>query len=198
MDEPSVRDGHQTAVDSLEDAWHAHADEVRRRCIAWMGGHTDEAREAFSRAWARAAASYIVARPALTDRRAWLLTFAYRACMDLHRERVRRGEETLDFSDTTGAELPQYAVASPNPEGVILGREITAVLLAAVDDLPPRLRSAMSIYIQSGDYGDVVAGLGITMENARKRIQQGRAILRKKLLQYQMGRPPSRTRRRGR
>lgn len=181
MDEHRLGGGEQDDSD-LDDAWRAHAAEVRRRCLVWMGGRTDDAREAFSRAWTRAAASYIVSRPRLLDRRAWLLTFAYRACMDLHRERVRRGEEHLDFVRTA---------ASPrDPEGLALERELAGVLLNAIDDLPPRLRGAMHMWVRSGDYREVVERLGITMENARKRIQEGRAILRKKLLDYRAGRKP--------
>lgn len=194
------RDRQRDALDELDDAWRAHADEIRQRCNAWMGGRADEAREAFSRAWSRAAASYLVTRPTLVDRRAWLLTLAYRACMDLHRERVRRGEEELNVTrPAIETALPSFAVAPRDPEGLALGRELTGVLLSAVDQLPPRLRDAMQIYMRSGDYREVVERFGITGENARKRIQQARAILRKKLLDYRSGRPPAlRGRRRSR
>jgi RNA polymerase sigma-70 factor (ECF subfamily) len=205
MDDPSD-DTHGVSVDArligdLDAAWHAHAEEVRRRCIVWMGGRADEAGEAFSRAWSRAAANYIASRPTLQDRRAWLLTLAYRACMDLHRERARRGEEVLLPPDSRGSSHLQYFTAAGprDPEGLALGRELMAVLLAAIDELPLRLREAMRTYIHTGDYREVVERLGITNENARKRIQQGRAILRKKLLDYRAGRHPApRARRRRR
>ena len=128
----------------LDDAWHAHAVEVRRWCLVWMGGRRDEAGEAFSRTWTRAAASYTATRPKLLDRRAWLLTLAYHACMDLHRERTRRGEEQLEPARLAGAmPLRQFVAVPRDPERLALGRELAGVLLEAIEDLPPRLRDTM-------------------------------------------------------
>jgi RNA polymerase sigma factor (sigma-70 family) len=190
------RRGEQRALDDLDEAWRAHAEEIRRRCRVWMGGNADEAHEAFSRAWSRAVASYVAARPTLVNPRAWLLTLAYRACMDLHRERARRGEEELDVTRPAAASSLAQIVATPrDPEGLALGRELTGVLLTAIDGLPVRLRSALHTYMGSGSYSDLVERFGITNENARKRIQQARAILRKRLLDYRTGhRPGSRGR----
>jgi DNA-directed RNA polymerase specialized sigma24 family protein len=50
----------------------------------------------------------------------------------------------------------------------------------------------MLTYMSSGNYREVVERFGITDANARKRIQQARAILRERLGDYRGGRTPRR------
>lgn len=170
----------------LDSFWQQHARELRARCLAWMGGQPDDAQEAFSRAWARAAATLIERRAAPADAHAWMLTLTYRVCMDIHRERRRRAEEALE-SDAE-AIGPIALVGPSDPERSALGKELSSFLKDSIRQLPPRLRDAMRIYITSGDYGDIAARFGITGANARKRIQQARAILRARLGDYRGGR----------
>jgi RNA polymerase sigma factor (sigma-70 family) len=177
----------------LNDAWEMHARDILKRCLAWSGGRDEDGREAFSRTWSRAAATLISERPQLINVRAWLLTLAYHACMDLHRERSRRGEQELDVIGpvTHEASLP-YNAAPEDPERLALNKELGAVLFTEIERLPPRLRGAMSAYLGSGEYGEVVKQFGITDVNARKRIQQARAILRERLTNYLCGQTPRR------
>lgn len=187
-DAPSSSATPQAVSEDLDVAWREHAAEVMERCFVWMGGHADDAKEAFSRAWARAAANLILHRPALVDPRAWLLTLAYRVCMDLHRERARRAEEALEKGAPIATSAPHFGPVVRDPERMVLGKELVVFLKQSVDDLPPRLRDAMLTYMASGDYRDVVERFGITDVNARKRIQQARAILRERLVDYRAGR----------
>jgi len=180
-------------VAQLNDVWRKHAREILERCTAWSGGRADEGREAFSRAWSHAVMSAFADRPQLVNARAWLLTLAYRACMDLHRERARRGEEGLDVTRAAVHDpATQFHVVVEDPERIALAKELNAFLLTAVEQLPKRLRDTMLTYMSSGDYRDVVERFGITEVNARKRIQQARAILRERLGDYRSGRTPRR------
>ncbi|MCU1349755.1 MAG: polymerase, sigma-24 subunit, subfamily [Acidobacteria bacterium] len=185
----STRTIEPDVLDRLDDAWRKHAREVLDRCTAWSGGRGDDGREAFSRAWSRAAANLITHRPELIDTRAWLLTLAYRACMDLHRERSRRGEQELDVTrPVASGASPHFSVLPIDPERLALGKELSSFLLGAVQQLPARLREAMLTYMSSGSYHELVERFGITDANARKRIQQARAILRERLGDYRRGR----------
>ena len=184
---PHTREVCPDGLDALDDAWRNHASELLARCMGWSRGRTEDAREAFSRTWSRATASMLAERPHLIDTRAWLLTLAYHACMDLYRERTRRGEEELDATGRTGA-------APADPERLALGKELSTFLLGAIEQLPSRLREPMQTYMTSGSYREVVERFGITEANARKRVQQARAILRKRLGDYRRGRTPRRRR----
>lgn len=176
------------AHDSSELAriWREHAPEILERCHRWTGGRADDAQEAFSRAWARAVGKFASPGFAPTDVRAWLLTLTYRVCMDLHRERRRRAEETLEPAD---APTPAYlGVMENDPERLALDRELTDFLLQGISELPSRLREAMLGYIACGSYGELAERLGIREANARKRIQQARTVLRAHLDDYHAGR----------
>src|SRR5262249_39289516 len=129
--------------------------------------------------------------PGVRDTRAWLLTVAYRICMDLHRERIRRPVETLDAAEPRDLRLPIQQGAE-SPERAYLAKELAAVLEDAIGNLPDRLAKAMRAHLASGSYRQVARDLDITEANARKRIQQARSLLRSALADYRAGRPPSR------
>lgn len=178
----------------LEHVWTMHARDILKRCVAWSGGREEDGREAFSRAWSRAAATLISDRPQLLNTRAWLLTLAYHACIDIHRERSRRREQELDLTSPAAHNVSLHRSAPEDPERLTLNKELGAFLLAEVERLPPRLRDALSAYVDAGEYGEVVERFGITAVNARKRIQQARAILRERLADYLRGQTPGRRR----
>ena len=163
----------------IDAIWRDNARELRARCLSWMGGCHDDAQEAFSRAWARAAATLIQPRRAPVDTHAWLLTLTYRICMDIHRERRRRAEEVLESGD--GSLVPLPLITMRDPERTMLGRELRHSLRRWISELPPRLRGALYVYMMSGQYTDVATRFGITGANARKRVQQARAILKSRL-----------------
>ncbi len=177
-------DAHESG--ELARIWREHAPEILERCYKWTGGRADDAQEAFSRAWARAVSKFAMGTFAPLDARAWLLTLAYRVCMDLHRERRRRAEEALEPPD---APMPAYAAITENdPERLALDKELAAFLLKAIGDLPPRLRETMQGYMAGGSYAELAERLGIREANVRKRIQQARTRLRARLDDYQAGR----------
>jgi RNA polymerase sigma factor (sigma-70 family) len=174
--------------EALAIAWNRHAEEVRSLCRKWMGGHAEDAKEAFSRAWARIAAH--LPQADVHDTRAWLFTVTYRVCMDLHRERARRPEEALDPDEQGEIRLP--APRGENPERAYLEKELAAVLHDAICSLPERLGRAMRAHMASGSYEQIARELDITEVNARKRIQEARSLLRRALADYRAGRPPRR------
>lgn len=171
----------------LDEVWRQHAGRILERCVEWSGGRPEDGREAFSRAWSRAAASMIANKPRLEDPLGWLLTIAYRTCMDLHRERSRRGEEELDVARLTSGSASPHLLGPNDPERLALDKELRCIILGAVDQLPPRLRDPFRAYMRSGDYRAVMQRFDITYDNARKRIEQARAIVRKQLGEYRRG-----------
>jgi RNA polymerase sigma-70 factor (ECF subfamily) len=151
-----------------------------------MGGRSEEAKEAFSRAWTRIAANFPPA--GVHDTRAWLFTVTYRICMDLHRERARRPEEALDPDEQRNLHFPEQPRAE-SPERTYLAKELAGILHDAICDLPERLAKAMRAHMASGSYRQIAHELDITEVNARKRIQEARSQLRAALDDYRAGRP---------
>lgn len=162
-----------------------HEQAIRDRCRLLMKDGED-AKEAFSRTIFRAVLKLPVYGAAIADTRAWVLTLTYRVCIDLHRERNRLRQEALD--PDAGDPPGLAAGVALDPERAALEKELHALLYSAIGGLPYRLRCAMRLYLWTGSYRDVAERLGITEVNARKRVQQARAILRASLDDYRVGR----------
>jgi RNA polymerase sigma-70 factor (ECF subfamily) len=184
--------------DQVDRAWREHSTYLIARCRAWMHGDRDHAQEAFSRAWLRAAGQLPLKCGEIVDVRRWLTRIAYHACMDLYREIRRRAENSLEEQESA---MPLLAGRAYDPERRLLEHERLIVLQTACDELPERLRNAMQHYLQSASYREMARHLGITEENARKRVQEARTILRRWLADYEAGdvrrrrRRPAETRR---
>jgi len=75
-----------------------------------------------------------------------------------------------------------------SPETIILQREKCTYVHAAIDALPARLRTPLVLrFYQDQSYEEIAARLGLAPDNVRKRIQEARAILDRKLHAYQTG-----------
>jgi RNA polymerase sigma factor (sigma-70 family) len=160
-------------------AWQEHASWVEGLCHRWMRGSADDADEAFARTWARITA--FLPQTHVEETRAWIWAVTYRVCMSLHRERKRRREEPIE----TEAGTPVMTLIAPGtPERDYLTRELASVVADAITGLPDRLSRALCAYLDTRSYEQLARDLQITEVNARKRIQEARAILRGALREY--------------
>lgn len=183
--------------EELAEVWQRHAGELFRRCLVWMGGHRGDAEEAFCRVWSKLARRPRQAE--ISDRRAWLLKLAYNECVDLHRIKKRRGEESLDEHAVIARfEELQLGVAlsSADPEDRFLEAELVRYMGRCILDLSPKLRDTLQLSIRQLSYREIAEELAINEATVRKRIQLARQILRGRLEEYRLGRGRSRPRRR--
>lgn len=167
------------------DAWTQHAPELFQRCLAWMGGNRADADEAFSRLASTVFLKFSLSRE-VRDRRAWLLRLAYNICMDLHRERKRRGEHSLDEIHEAGDLLPR-GVPPRDPERRYLAAELTEYLQRCIRELPPKPRDALRLRLRQLGYPEIARQLGIEEPAARKRVQLARQALQHRLEEYLAG-----------
>lgn len=179
--------------DSLLEAWRRHAAELRRHCLAWTGGNQGDAEEALSRV-----ASSIFLKPLsraheIVDLRAWFLRLTYNACMDLHRERKRRGEQSFDDAgEDAEIHAPLLAARTrENPETSFLEAELAGYLRSCIRELPPKLRDALQMRMEQRSYSDIATRLSINEAAARKRVQLARQALQSQLREYLEGRSPT-------
>ena len=69
-----------------------------------------------------------------------------------------------------------------SPEDDYLACEARKMIDLAINDLPAALREAAHLrFLQEASYPAMARLLSITVENARKRVQQARAILRERI-----------------
>jgi RNA polymerase sigma-70 factor (ECF subfamily) len=164
-------------AESFAALWELHQEVVYQGCLSWTGGRRDDADEAFGRVALHALQKYPHRFRDAQHARAWLLTLARNVCMDLHRQRNRRKEVSLEGAphESRPLELP----AAADPESNLLAREAGLRFRAAMAVLPPRLRRPAALhFVGEMRYRDIARQLGISEVAVRKQMQQARDLLR--------------------
>lgn len=119
-----------------------------------------------------------VRRPA-----AWLQEIVRHACVDLHRERTRRGRLLLLVDEDLGELAAAPHAAAGDPERTLLERETLARLERAVRALAPTLRAPLLLRVEEElSYAEMAALLLESEENLRKRVQLARQSVRRSVL----------------
>ncbi|KYF67853.1 RNA polymerase sigma factor [Sorangium cellulosum] len=176
-------------VGALLRCWVEQREELLRSCRRSLGREDGE--DAFSRATVsmlRATASAEgVRRPA-----AWLQEIVRHACVDLHRERTRRGRLLLLVDEDLGELAAAPHAAAGDPERTLLERETLARLERAVRALAPTLRDPLLLRVEEElSYAEMAALLLESEENLRKRVQLARQRVRRSVLLQQDQEPRS-------
>lgn len=176
------------ARQELADLWQRQYDKLLSQCLYWTGGRRDLAEEALARSTAVALEKYPEHADRLRHPAAWLRRITYHACVDLHREMKRRGEDDLDDLDE-GAPALQTKIGAPqDPEQAYLRREGRGALHAGILRLPDRLRRPVELFLDHElSYREIADALSITEANVRKRMQHAREALKPLLERYREG-----------
>lgn len=169
-----------------DDAFWAIWQRYRRRlydvCFRRMSGVHADAADAVSRSMMVAHARLPGYASSIENVEAWLTRLTCNVCLDIHRERKRDTRGHVDFCAAPDTNDEPYVAESPTPEEELLQAEACRTIAAAIDALPPMLRDAAQLrFLQELDYDAVAERLQITESNARKRIQQARAMLCERL-----------------
>jgi RNA polymerase sigma factor (sigma-70 family) len=151
-----------------------------------------DAEEAFSRASLLLYRKLPAYRERLENLRGWILRLTFNACMSLHRENRRRGEQSLEETSTESLTSLVLIDTSPegNPESSYLQKELGQFLRSSIESLPERLRETMIGHLSLDGYREIAERLSINEANARKRIQEAREALTRGLAQYRAGSAP--------
>ena len=84
----------------------------------------------------------------------------------------RRPEETAGAATSSGSEP---AGADPDPESVARDRELRALMLRAIEDLPSRQRQCMVLRVVQGlRYEEIATVMGISINSVKAHLNQGR------------------------
>ena len=111
--------------------------------------------------------------------RAWVLQITHFRLLNELRRRSRQPEVVPDPDGLVLADLP---ARDPGPAEATWDRHRRAVLKAAVDDLPPPQRKALSLaFIDDLTHEQVAAELGLPLGTAKTRIRAGLLKLRSTL-----------------
>lgn len=163
-------------------AWNSHREYLRRLSMVWMNISAADAEDALSVATIRAFEKYKDNAHLIVNERAWFARLLHNICIDIHRSNKRRtklGDKVkevvlIDASEADNVEL--------TPEAELLNSELGGTISKAINGLPDKLQGPLVLRLVKGDeYSEIALALNISNDNARKRVQQARAILRQKL-----------------
>ena len=175
--------------------WEQHRPYLRDRCLQWMNGDRTEAEEALSQATLKAWDKLPAYTSKITNLRSWLTRLTYNLCVDIHRKRHRgsgRMESlenlALAAENTECNDCRAVASTGSSPESAVLQDELRMYVRRAIAQLPPRLRDAFILhYYRELSHREIAKRLDISRNNADKRLQQAREILRIQLQGYLSG-----------
>lgn len=150
--------------------------------MRWLRGNRHDVEDVLSRGSLNAL-DYLRRHPeGVAKFRPWTLRILHNLCVDTLKAAARRGAELPD-EDATGEPLAALSCSNIPPDRAVYAGELHAALGGAIAALPPRLHAAFRMrYIDDMPYDQISRELAITRENARKRIQQARDVLRERLV----------------
>lgn len=165
--------------------WEQHRRYLYGVCLRQMKGCHADAEDALSRAMIRAWERLPEHAERVCNAKAWLVRLTRNLCIDIHRERARHCEfvESLEELDVAAALLP---VSVPTPEDDAIEQERGVYLRSLIEGLSPNLRAPFIMrFVHELTYSEIAVRLMLSNENARKRVQQARAVLQDGWKQYQ-------------
>ncbi len=132
----------------------------------------DEARDCTQEAFFKAFRSLHTFKPEAKFS-TWIFSIAYHACCDRLKRRKR-------YSD---AELPERADASPGPAAIAEGQDTARRLREAIDGLPDKYRTVITLYhLQGKQYEDIAKVLDLPMGTVKTHLFRAKDLLRKRLV----------------
>ena len=174
----SVSDGDESAFWVLWKQYQRHLYVI---CLRQMNGAHFDAADAVSRAMLVAQSKLPAYAAHIEHLEAWLTRLTCNVCLDMHRERQRAARGRVSLDESVAGEDPALS-CNHSPEDDYLACEVREIVAAAINELPTSLHDAANLrFVQETSYPVIARMLSITVENARKRVQQARAILRRRI-----------------
>jgi RNA polymerase sigma factor (sigma-70 family) len=165
------------------DLWAQYRGWLFQICYARMGRRREDAEDALSEVMQKAREA--LPREALRIRSlgAWLRRTTVNVCIDLYRRDRTRCQVLNAAKVTSPAQLSDVqSIQCASPASQILASETRGIVTRAIESLPRRLRAAAGLFfLQEETYPAIAEGLRISEQNARKRIQEARNILKQRL-----------------
>lgn len=121
--------------------------------------------------------------------RSWLFKIAANQCIDfIRKNRVKlvRLDEPVDYrGEEIERQLPDDA---PAPDQELEHEEVSRVLLAVTDELPPHYRSMIVLRHQEHlAYEEIAAIMDLPLGTVKARIHRARAMMKEKLMRKRAG-----------
>lgn len=167
----------ELATNPLQRVWFEDQAYFRRLCLRWTAGNTHDAEDVMGQVCVKVLEAAGERADAVRNPRAWIARVMHNLCVDSGRASER------------SRVLAETEVAAPNPSPPpdlgVSRIELVDALTEAVRRLPNHLREVVILrLVEEQSYEDICGALDISIPNARKRLQQARALLRPNLESY--------------
>lgn len=128
----------------------------------------EEARDATQEAFVKAYRSLRTFRPEAKFS-TWIFSICYHACCD----RLKRSRRY------SGEELPERADSAPGPEAQAIANDDAGRLRAAIEALPEKYRSVITLYhLQGKQYDEIASVLGVPLGTVKTHLFRAKEQLR--------------------
>jgi RNA polymerase sigma factor (sigma-70 family) len=167
--------------------WQHHRTYLYALSLRWLRGNRVEAEDAVADVIYKASVAMARSCHNIADERAWLTRVLHNRCMDTHRSRY--GIQPLEAgSGQNDGSNAKPTGADRSAEEVLLNKELGEVMRQALAELPTMLRGPVTMRLLNDEpYTTISEMYSISQANARKRIQQAREILQRRLEAYLRG-----------
>lgn len=168
----------QWTVGDFWEMWLAEREFFYKMCIRWLRGDRHDAEDVMSKG-ALNALEYVRSHPTAVQRfRPWMLRILHNLCIDVIRARAR-GTGLEHCAPIEASRVVGDGRAPQHPDQALMCQEIASSIAEAASALPPRLYEVFALrFIKELPYDEISRVLMISPQNARKRIQQVRELLR--------------------
>jgi len=137
-----------------------------------------DAQDLFQDTFLRAYRAY-AALPIDANLRAWLMRIAVNLSKNYVRARQRQSRVLVDGGELQSADDSGQSQAIPDTENTMISRQTAQILLASIELLPFRQRTALvQRQFEGLDYQAIAANLGCSQESARAHVYQALRKLR--------------------
>ena len=128
----------------------------------------EEARDATQEAFVKAYRSLHTFRPDAKFS-TWIFSICYHSCCD----RLKRSRRY------SGEEIPDRADAAPGPEAQAIANDDAGRLRAAIESLPEKYRSVITLYhLQGKQYDEIASVLGVPLGTVKTHLFRAKEQLR--------------------
>lgn len=159
--------------------WENNKELFFRKCLKLMNGDVFEAEDALSAAMLKAREKMILYRDRIYNFKGWALRLTENVCLD----QLRKHRRLISYDEFPESLVPKEVdhshISMESTENYYSREAVLNGIFEFVCELPSRLREpALLRFLFSAPYRDIAGRLHITEENARKRIQKARSVLR--------------------
>jgi len=160
-----------------------HRPHLHAVCFRQMQRVRADADDAVSRSMLLAHAKLPEYAQEIVDLEAWLTRLTCNVCLDIKKERGRGARKAASLDERALMRREATLPEPPSPEDTCLLTQVRDKIRIAIEQLPPAIRIVAQLrFVDEASYSHISEHLQITEANARKRVQQARALLRPKLV----------------